>query len=116
MTLVLAACGGGAASLVPSRQRSSATARQLILVVTPDWNTVQGELRRFERAVPGSRWRPVGEAGADRGREERHRLGSARDAGGARSDEGGRRRAVARGRVLARARPSATRRQPTRRG
>jgi D-alanyl-D-alanine dipeptidase len=39
-------------------------ARQLLLVVTPDWNTVQGELRRFERGAPGASWRPVGSAGA----------------------------------------------------
>jgi L,D-peptidoglycan transpeptidase YkuD (ErfK/YbiS/YcfS/YnhG family) len=35
-------------------------ARQLIVVVTPDWNTVQGELRRFERAAAGQPWRAVG--------------------------------------------------------
>lgn len=38
-------------------------AGQLLLVVTPDWNTVQGELRRFERGAPGEPWRPVGNAG-----------------------------------------------------
>jgi hypothetical protein len=40
------------------------SARQLILVVTRDWNAVQGELRRFERASPGEPWRPVGAPGA----------------------------------------------------
>jgi D-alanyl-D-alanine dipeptidase len=40
------------------------TARQLILVVTPDWNTVQGELTRFERAVGGEPWRPAGGGGS----------------------------------------------------
>jgi L,D-peptidoglycan transpeptidase YkuD (ErfK/YbiS/YcfS/YnhG family) len=40
------------------------SARQLLLVVTPDWNTVQGELRRFERSGPGKSWRTVGRAGA----------------------------------------------------
>lgn len=40
-----------------------ASARQLILVVTPGWDSVQGELRRFERARPGEAWRPVGVPG-----------------------------------------------------
>jgi L,D-peptidoglycan transpeptidase YkuD (ErfK/YbiS/YcfS/YnhG family) len=39
-------------------------ARQLLLVVTPGWNEVRGELRRFERTVPGAPWTPVGAAGA----------------------------------------------------
>ncbi|MCC7033189.1 MAG: L,D-transpeptidase family protein [Acidobacteria bacterium] len=40
-----------------------AGARQLILVVTPGWDDVQGQLRRFEREGPGQPWRPVGQAG-----------------------------------------------------
>ena len=36
------------------------SARQLILVVTPDWDTVRGELRRFERAEGAKAWQPVG--------------------------------------------------------
>jgi D-alanyl-D-alanine dipeptidase len=40
------------------------TARQLILVVTTDWDTVAGELRRFERRGPGQPWQAVGSAGA----------------------------------------------------
>jgi D-alanyl-D-alanine dipeptidase len=37
-----------------------AAARQLLLVVTPDWNTVGGELRRFERAASATVWGAVG--------------------------------------------------------
>jgi D-alanyl-D-alanine dipeptidase len=40
-----------------------ANARQMILVVTPDWNTVEGELRRYERPAPGAPWRAVGTPG-----------------------------------------------------
>lgn len=40
-----------------------AGARQLVLVVTPGWNDVQGQLRRFERGAAGQPWRPVGQAG-----------------------------------------------------
>jgi L,D-peptidoglycan transpeptidase YkuD (ErfK/YbiS/YcfS/YnhG family) len=34
---------------------------QMIVVVTPDWDAVQGRLARFERAGPHEPWRPVGE-------------------------------------------------------
>lgn len=36
------------------------SARQLVLVVTPDWDTVAGELRRFERRTVAGHWRPIG--------------------------------------------------------
>lgn len=35
-------------------------ARQLIVVTTPDWNTVRGELRRYERATASAPWKAVG--------------------------------------------------------
>jgi D-alanyl-D-alanine dipeptidase len=63
LTLVLAAVVAGTGAPVgaepPAPLRS---ARQLVLVVTPDWNTVQGELRRFERVTTSEGWRPVGAA------------------------------------------------------
>ena len=37
-------------------------ARQLVLVVTPDWPTTSGSLRRFERDGAETAWREVGEA------------------------------------------------------
>jgi D-alanyl-D-alanine dipeptidase len=39
------------------------TAHQLLLVVTPDWDTVRGTLQRFERGAHTESWRPVGAAG-----------------------------------------------------
>ncbi len=36
-------------------------ARQMLLVVTADWDAVPGQLQRYERA-PGRPWRPVGDA------------------------------------------------------
>jgi D-alanyl-D-alanine dipeptidase len=39
------------------------SARQLILVLTDDWNAVQGELRRFERSTAAGRWQGAGDAG-----------------------------------------------------
>jgi D-alanyl-D-alanine dipeptidase len=47
------------AASVPALPEPLAEARQLLLVTTPDWNTVAGELRRFERAEPGASWTPV---------------------------------------------------------
>ena len=35
-------------------------ARQLIVVTTSDWNTVRGELRRYERASASAPWKAVG--------------------------------------------------------
>ena len=37
-----------------------ADARQLIVVTTPDWNTMRGELRRYERVTPTAQWKAVG--------------------------------------------------------
>lgn len=37
------------------------SARQLVLVVTPGWDDVTGELRRFTRATPRGAWTPVGQ-------------------------------------------------------
>lgn len=37
-----------------------ADARQLLVVTTPDWDAVSGELRRFERASGGGAWTAVG--------------------------------------------------------
>ncbi len=54
------ACGcastGDPADATPWRQ-----SRQLVLVVTPDWNATQGSLRTFERGVGGA-WREVEDA------------------------------------------------------
>ena len=35
-------------------------ARQMVLVVTPGWDSTAGTLRRFERESDGTAWRPVG--------------------------------------------------------
>lgn len=40
----------------------AAQSTQMIVVTTPDWNTVQGRLQRYERAKSGDAWRPVGGA------------------------------------------------------
>jgi L,D-peptidoglycan transpeptidase YkuD (ErfK/YbiS/YcfS/YnhG family) len=34
---------------------------QMIVVTTPDWNTVEGRLQRYERTEPGKDWQRVGD-------------------------------------------------------
>lgn len=57
---LLAVLPSGASAQAPALL---AGARQLVLVVTPGWDEVQGELRRFERSAAGSAWRAVGAPG-----------------------------------------------------
>ena len=49
-----------AASQPPAPQ-AFAHSKQMIAVVTPGWDSVQGRLQRFERADTHESWRPVGE-------------------------------------------------------
>jgi L,D-peptidoglycan transpeptidase YkuD (ErfK/YbiS/YcfS/YnhG family) len=46
-----------------STLKSDALARstQMIVVTTSDWNAVEGQLRRYERATVHEKWRPVGD-------------------------------------------------------
>ena len=39
-----------------------ASARQLVLVVTPGWDTTAGTMRRYVRSSPSAQWRRVGSA------------------------------------------------------
>jgi len=36
------------------------TSTQIVVVTTPDWSTVEGQLQRYERAQPNKRWKPAG--------------------------------------------------------
>ena len=59
-----------AAACVPARVASAKTrvksplagSRQVVLVTTPDWDSVRGTLRRFERRGERAGWTQVGEA------------------------------------------------------
>ncbi len=57
--VVLAALGT-AVSQNGNLGRTSEGAKKLIVVTTPDWNAVQGTLRRYERS--GTTWQAVGDA------------------------------------------------------
>src|ERR1700731_3214407 len=46
----------------PAAPRAFAHSAQMIVVVTPGWDAVQGRLQRFERADAHESWRPVGES------------------------------------------------------
>lgn len=49
-----------AAPALPGDRMPTAGAKQLILVVSPDWNSSSATMRRYERGEGG--WRPIGEA------------------------------------------------------
>ena len=44
------------AAAAPSLSPVPATARQLVVVVTPGWNATTGTLRRYSRDDPAQRW------------------------------------------------------------
>jgi hypothetical protein len=59
----LAGCGHAPAPsppVPPPAAGPAAGARQLLLVLTADWDAVPGSLRRFQRSSPSAPWRPVG--------------------------------------------------------
>lgn len=67
--LLLAFFAGGSFSLAqikkPETKKpkplSFKSARQMILVTTPDWNSVQGTLQRYERKKTSGAWRKAGD-------------------------------------------------------
>jgi D-alanyl-D-alanine dipeptidase len=41
-------------------QQPLQSSTQIVVVTTPDWSTVDGQLQRYERAQPNKRWKSVG--------------------------------------------------------
>jgi D-alanyl-D-alanine dipeptidase len=64
LTCLIAVVVSLVASLSAEAPPRLASSRQMVLVITPGWNDVRGELRRFERHAGGQPWRPVGEVGS----------------------------------------------------
>lgn len=65
MLVAAAACSPAhaAAAKAKAKQKSPlAGSRQLLVVTTPGWDSVQGTLRRFERKSSRAKWELVGEA------------------------------------------------------
>ena len=67
--LVLAGCSRAPAVPLPAPAQASMSApsitpldgaTQMVLVVTPAWDSTSGSLRRFERDAPRGSWRQVG--------------------------------------------------------
>jgi len=56
----LAACGFSQAQTGTPHANPLARSTQAIVVATPDWNTVEGHLQRFERASMHAKWHSVG--------------------------------------------------------
>jgi D-alanyl-D-alanine dipeptidase len=63
MLVFAAACVPAHVAAAKAKDKSPlAGSRQLILVTTPAWDSVQGTLRRFERKGARAKWTQVGEA------------------------------------------------------
>ena len=63
---------------LPSNARAAGVpndCEQLIVAVAPDWDSMRGELQRFERSASGP-WHQVGAVGSGLVRQEWARLGS----------------------------------------
>jgi zinc D-Ala-D-Ala dipeptidase len=58
LAFAAAACAGALAQAADDPLKGST---QLVLVLTDDWNAVNGSLRRFERASPLAAWAPIGD-------------------------------------------------------
>lgn len=54
-------CVSGRAQAGTLKADALGRATQMILVTTSDWNSVEGKLRRYERATVDEKWRPVGD-------------------------------------------------------
>jgi D-alanyl-D-alanine dipeptidase len=63
LLLAIGACFAlpGALSAQGPEPQPLHVSQQMIVVTTPDWNTVEGHLQRYERAQPEASWKPVGE-------------------------------------------------------
>lgn len=59
LVFVAACAPAGVASAKARRKSPLAGSRQVVLVTTPDWNSLRGTLRRFERR--GAGWTQIGE-------------------------------------------------------
>jgi zinc D-Ala-D-Ala dipeptidase len=70
LAVVLAGCARGPAAAPPAPAQAGIAARsptpldsstQMVLVMTPAWDSTSGSLRRFERDTPAGAWRQVGD-------------------------------------------------------
>jgi D-alanyl-D-alanine dipeptidase len=62
LTVVAACVPAHVASAKAKRGSPLAGSRQIVLVTTPEWGSVRGTLRRFERKGARAKWTQVGEA------------------------------------------------------
>ncbi len=61
LLIVLVLCGAAVGAVIAPRVAPTDGARQALVVVTADWDSVPGTLQRYERASPEGAWRAVGE-------------------------------------------------------
>jgi hypothetical protein len=59
--LIVGWCASGSTQARTFRSDPLARSTQTIVVTTTNWNAVEGQLQRYERATANEKWRPVGE-------------------------------------------------------
>jgi D-alanyl-D-alanine dipeptidase len=57
---LLLACAATVTAAQAPIEQPLLTSTQMIVVTTPNWNSVSGQLQRFQRVRPGKRWKAVG--------------------------------------------------------
>lgn len=62
LLLVVAGMVSASAKAKASGPAAFAHSTQMIVVTTPDWNTVEGRLQRYERANTHQSWQPIGDS------------------------------------------------------
>jgi D-alanyl-D-alanine dipeptidase len=60
LSLIAILCFAVSTSAYAAEPAAIHASTQLVVVTTPDWNAVQGTLRRYERSAPGKKWQAVG--------------------------------------------------------
>ncbi|MDQ4123674.1 MAG: L,D-transpeptidase family protein [Acidobacteriota bacterium] len=61
ISLLLAFLAGGSFCLAQKSPLDLSGAKQMILVTTPDWNTINGKLELYERKNTKGKWRKIGD-------------------------------------------------------
>ncbi len=61
LLILLVLCGAAVGAVIAPRVAPMDGARQALVVVTADWDSVPGTLRRFQRESPDGPWKAVGE-------------------------------------------------------
>ena len=61
LLLIVGWCASGSTQVRTFQSDPLARSTQTIVVTTSNWNAIEGQLQRYERATTNEKWRPVGE-------------------------------------------------------